>query len=155
MLIALLIAYFAGSSGGGLTSQLLGDPAKLRDAIRHHVKDPARLARLEALVAEVKSADKEARATLAGTVETVGKVAARQASTTAELEAAVASLMDGRRAERERDLALRLRLASLTTAQEWVAIVAEVFPFSTPGKAPRGATSAPVHGSAAGEADHQ
>ena len=29
MLIALLIAYFAGSSGGALTSQLLGDPAKL------------------------------------------------------------------------------------------------------------------------------
>jgi hypothetical protein len=36
--------------------------------------------------------------------------------------------MAGRRAERERDLALRLRLASLTTPGEWTAIVAELFP---------------------------
>jgi hypothetical protein len=136
MLIALLIAYFVGSSGGGLTSQLLGDPSKLTNAIHHQVKDPARLARLEALVAEVESADKATRATLAGTVETVGKVAARQASTTVELEAAVASLMDGRRAERERDLALRLRLASLTTPEEWTAIVAEVFPTAAREKRP-------------------
>jgi hypothetical protein len=128
MLIALLIAYFVGSSGGGLTSQLLGEPARLKDAIHRQVKDPARLARLEALVAEAKAADKETKATLASAVDTVGQVAARQASTTAELEAAVASLMAGRQAEWERDLELRLRLASLTTAQEWTAIVAEVFP---------------------------
>jgi hypothetical protein len=136
MLIALIIAYFAGSSGGGLTSQLLGDPAKLKDAIHRQVKDPARLARLEALVAEAKAADKETRATLASTVETVGQVAARQASTPAEVEAAVALLMAGRRAERERDLALRLRLASLTTPQEWTGIVAEVFPTPPQGAKP-------------------
>jgi hypothetical protein len=136
MLIALLIAYFAGSSGGGLTSQLLGDPARLEDAIHHQVKDPARLVHLEALVAEAKAADKATKATLASAVETVGQVAARQASTPAELEAAVASLMAGRRAGRERDLALRLRLASLTTAEEWTAIIAEVFPARSQGRTP-------------------
>jgi len=136
MLIALLIAYFCGSSGGGLTSQLLGDPAKLKDAIHHQVKDPARLAELEALVAGAKASDKETKATLASSVEAVSEVAARQASTPAELEAAVASLMASRRAERERDLALRLRLASLTTPEEWTAIVAELFPPPSPEKAP-------------------
>jgi hypothetical protein len=128
MLIALLIAYFASSSGGGLTSQLLGDPAKLRDAIHRQVKDPGRLESLEALVTETMAADKETKVRLASTVEAVGQVAARQASTPAELEAAVASLMASRRAERERDLALRLRLASLATQQEWTGIVAEIFP---------------------------
>jgi hypothetical protein len=128
MLIALIIAYFAGSSGGGLTSQLLGDPAKLRDAIHHQVKDPGRLGRLETLVTEAKAADKETKARLASSVEAVGKVAARQASTASELEEAVASLMAARLAARERDLALRLRLASLTTPQEWTGIVAEIFP---------------------------
>jgi hypothetical protein len=136
MLIALLIAYFSGSSGGGLTSQLLGDPAKLKDAIHHQVKDPTRLAKLEALVTEAKAADKETKATLASSVEAVVQVASRQASTPAELEAAVASLMAGRRAERERDLALRLRLASLTTPEEWTAIVGELFPAPQPGKSP-------------------
>jgi hypothetical protein len=135
MLIALLIAYFASSSGGGLTSQLLGDPAKLRDAIRHHVKDSGRLGRLETLVTEAKAADKETKARLASTVEAVGQVAARQASTPSELEEAVASLMAARLAARERDLALRLKLASLTTPEEWAAIVAVVFPASSPEKA--------------------
>jgi len=136
MLIALLIAYFAGSSGGALTSQLLGDPAKLEDAIHHQVKDSGRLKQLDALVTEAKATDKATKATLASAVETVGEVAARQASTSAELEAAVASLMAGRRAERERDLALRLRLASLTTPEEWTGIVAEIFPVEPQGKTP-------------------
>ena len=128
MLIALLIAYFAGSSGGGLTSQLLGDAAKLETAIHHQVKDPGRLAQLEDLVADLKASQQVAKAAQADAVEKVGALAARQASTPVELEAAVTSLMAGRRAERERDMALRLRLASQTTPEEWTAIVAEVFP---------------------------
>ena len=128
MLIALLIAYFAGSSGGGLTSQLLGDPAKLKDAIHHQVKDPTRLAQLEDLVADLKASQQVAKAAQADAVEKVGALAARQATSQAELEAAVAALMAGRQAEREHDLASRLRLASLTTQPEWTAIVAEVFP---------------------------
>jgi hypothetical protein len=127
VLIALLIAYFASSSGGALTSQLLGDPARLEAAIHHRVKDPARLTQLEALTAEAKSADKEARAQQAKAVEALGAAAARQASTPEELEASVEALMAARRTSRERDLALRLRLAALTTPEEWTGVVAEIF----------------------------
>jgi hypothetical protein len=136
VLIALLIAYFASSSGGALTSPLLGDPAKLKEAIRHQVKDPARLTQLESLTAEAKSADQEAKARQAKAFEALGASAARQASTPEELEASVEALMAARRASRDRDLALRLRLAALTTPEEWTAVVAEVFPAPPKEKAP-------------------
>jgi hypothetical protein len=136
VLIALLIAYFSGSSGGVLTSQLLGDPARLGDAIHHAVKDPARLAQLEALIAEAKSVGKEAKARQAKAVEALGATAAQQASTPEELEASVEALMAARRDSRERDLALRLRLAALTTPEEWTAVVAEIFPAPPKEKAP-------------------
>jgi hypothetical protein len=136
VLIALLIAYFASSSGGALTSPLLGDPARLKAAVQHQVKDSARLAQLEALAAEAKSTDQEAKARQAKAVEALGAVAARQASTPEELEASVEALMAARRASRERDLALRLRLAALTTPEEWTAIVAEIFPAPPQEKAP-------------------
>jgi septal ring factor EnvC (AmiA/AmiB activator) len=128
MLIALLIAYFATHFGGGLASPLLGDPARLETAIKHHVSDPARLAQLKALISEVKQADKESHKQQKTAAKAIEQVAARQATTADEFESAVEMLEARQRAGRDRQLALRLRLAALTTPEEWRAIFGEVVP---------------------------
>jgi hypothetical protein len=126
MLIALLVAYFATHFGGGLASPLLGDPARLETAIKHQVTDPTRLAQVKALVSEVEQADKESQKQQEIAVKALEQVAARQATTAAELESAVEALEANQRSRRDRQVALRLRLAALTTPEEWVAIVDEV-----------------------------
>lgn len=127
MLIALLIAFFV-SSGGAIASPLLGDPARLKSSIHKHVSDPARRHQLDALVAEVKAADEAAAAGQERAATSVEAVASRQAATVSELEAVMKPLLAAQRAARDRQVELRLRLASLTTPAEWDAIVGEAFP---------------------------
>jgi hypothetical protein len=129
VLVTLLIAFFLGSSGGHVAgSTLVSDPARLQSALRHHVKDSARLTQLEALITELKEVDKAVRARLKGEVETLGETAARQASTPSELDAAIDALEASHLDAMHQKLLVRLRLAALTTPEEWTAITAEIFP---------------------------
>jgi hypothetical protein len=128
MLIALLIAYFASHLSSDAASPLLGDPARLESALKHQVKDPVRLEQLKVLVADLKKADEERKKLRGTAVKAVDEVGGRQTSTAAEMEAAYAGFLEVQRALRDRQLALRLRLAALTTPAEWAAIVEEIFP---------------------------
>jgi hypothetical protein len=128
MLIALLTAWFIYHLGSGAASPLLGDPARLEKAIERQVHDPARLAQLKGLVTELKQADGERQEQRGSAVKAVDEAGARQETTAAELEAAAATLLEGQRPRRDRQLALRLRLAALTTPAEWTAIVGEILP---------------------------
>jgi hypothetical protein len=128
MLIALLVAYFASHLSSDTASPLLGEPARLESTIKRQVKDPVRLEQLKALVADLKKADEERQEQRGAAVKAVDEVGSRQASTAAEMEAAYAGFLEGQRARRDRQLALRLKLAALTTPAEWTAIVAEIFP---------------------------
>jgi hypothetical protein len=132
VLIALLTAWFVYHLGSGTASPLLGDPARLEKAIERQVHDPARLAPLKELVAELKQADGERQAQRGAAVKVIDEAGARQESTAAELEAAAATLLEGQRPRRDRQLALRLRLAALTTPAEWTAIVGEILPPPAP-----------------------
>jgi hypothetical protein len=132
MLIGLLIAWFAIHLDSGTASPLLGDPARLEKVLERQVKDPARLEQLKGLVADLKKADEERQKQRSAAFKAVDEVGARQASTAAEMEAAYAGFLEGQRARRDRQLALRLRLAALTTPAEWTAIVGEIFPASPP-----------------------
>jgi len=128
MLVALLIAYFASHLSSDAASPLLGDPARLESVLKHQVKDPVRLEQLKALVADLKKADEERKKLRGTAVKAVDEVGGRQASTAAEMEAAYGGFLEVQRALRDRQLALRLRLAALTTPAEWAAIVEEIFP---------------------------
>jgi len=128
VLIALLIAYFATHLDSGTASPLLGDPDRLESVLKHQVKDPLRLAQLEALIADLKKAEQERQQQRRAAVKAVEEIGARQDATAAELEAAYAGLLDGQRARRDRHLSLRLRLAALTTPAEWTAVVGELSP---------------------------
>jgi hypothetical protein len=132
MLISLLTIWLISHLGSGTASPLLGDPARLEKAIEHQVHDPARLAPLKALVADLKKADGERQEQRGAAVKAMEELGARQATTASELEAGYASFLEGQRARRDRQLALRLRLAALTTPAEWTAIVGEIFPPSPP-----------------------
>jgi hypothetical protein len=127
MLIGLLIAFFA-LHGGDTASPLLGDPGRLEKAIEHQVRDPARLDPLKALVADLKKAVADDQVQRKAALKVIDEVGARQSATAAELEAAHATFRAGQRTRRDRQLALRLRLAALTTPAEWTAIVSEIFP---------------------------
>lgn len=128
MLIALLTAWLVVHLGSGTASPLLGDPSKLEKVIERQVHDPARLAQLKELVADLEKADEERQKQRSVAVKVVDEVGSRQEATAAELEAAAATLLEGQRARRDRQLSLRLRLAALTTPAEWTAIVGEILP---------------------------
>jgi hypothetical protein len=130
MLIALMVTYFALHFGAGTASPLLGDPSRLESSIQKQVPDQARLAQLNVLVVDLKAADKEAASLQDAAVKAVDRIAARHATTAAELEAALDTLEAGQRNRRDRQMALRLQLAALTTPEEFAAILAQVLPAS-------------------------
>jgi hypothetical protein len=113
-------------------SPQLGDPARLEPAIEHHLHDEGRLARLQALVAAARRADQEARAAHDAAVEQFDRMVARQGATWAELYAAADAVEGFQRARRDRHLALRLELATLTTPGEFAALGAELLPGKQP-----------------------
>jgi hypothetical protein len=114
--------------GAAMASPQLGDPARLEPAIDRQVRDQARLAKLQALVAAARQADQEAGSRQGAAVAQLEQVAARQGARAAELEAAVEPFEDLQRARRERHLALRLELSVLTTPGEFAALGAELLP---------------------------
>jgi len=128
MLIALLIGFIVEAFGVASVSPLLGDPAQLEKIIKHQVQDPERLAQLKTLLAEMKAAGKEAAAQQAEAVKTIEQVASRQETTLLEGEEALLSFKAGQRSRLKRQVALRIRLAALTTPAEWAAIRLEAFP---------------------------
>ena len=135
MLIALYIAIFGLPFSSDTASPLLGDPARLESVVKREVKDPARLERLRALVADLKKANEDRQAQRKAGAREVEEALAEQATTAAQAEAAVATFAAGQRARRDRQLALRLRLAALTTPAEWTAIVSEILPTPPPAAA--------------------
>ena len=123
MLIAAITAFLV-IHFGLLSSGVTGPFDQTAALIKKDVADEARQAQALAIVDQMKSETKAYAAKREKSLASLGKLVAKRATPTSEIERAAQPLIAEDRASAERLLNLRFQLKSVLTAGEW----AKIFP---------------------------